>query len=295
MVLLLCLTTVVLSVVILVGISRKNQLLHQLARTNAELERCVTKRTATLRESEALARHISDVAPAVLYIYDLRERRTVWANRELVATLGHAENEIVALGSKLLETLMHPDDLERYAEHEERVRKLADGETAQFEYRFRHANGSWVWLHSRHMIFKRDAEGLPIQFIGAALDIGAAKEADEKLREHERQLELVINAVPALLFYVDAQSRYVSMNHACEAWFGVRREDIIGHTVRELVGEKAWSHIAPNHVRALAGERVEFEDEVHYRQGRRWVRASYTPHIESHGNVVGIVVLVPDC
>jgi PAS domain S-box-containing protein len=132
------------------------------------------------------------------------------------------------------------------------------------------------------------------QSVGAAPDIAPFQEAEEKLRERERQLELIMNAVPELIFYVDAQSRYVSVNNAFEVWFGVRRDAVIGRTVREFVGEDAWKYIEPNHSRALAGERVEYEDEVPYRQGTRWVRASYTPHRNTKGSVVGIVVLVSD-
>jgi PAS domain S-box-containing protein len=45
---------------------------------------------------------------------------------------------------------------------------------------------------------------------------------------------------------------------------------------------------------ALAGQPADFEAEVPYRAGKRWIRASYTPHRDADGAVAGFVALVSD-
>jgi PAS domain S-box-containing protein len=63
------------------------------------------------------------------------------------------------------------------------------------------------------------------------------KQVEEALRKSEQHLELLSNSVPALIFYLDIERRYVSVNEAFTTWFGVEKEHILGSTVREFVGE----------------------------------------------------------
>jgi PAS domain S-box-containing protein len=140
-----------------------------------------------LRASEAFARQVSDVAPAVLYVYDLVQRRNVWGNRGMFDQLGYTREQLDALGGNLLATLMHPDDLSRYAAHFDRLSALADGVAAEFDYRMKAADGGWRWLISRDMPFRRAADGRVTQIIGAALDVTARKQAEEALRDADRK------------------------------------------------------------------------------------------------------------
>ena len=93
-----------------------------------------------------------------------------------------------------------------------------------------------------------------------------------------RQLQVVANAVPALLAYVDCDARYVWGNDAYQRWFGLPAEAIRGRHVREVLGEPAWEIIQGYVARALAGEEVTFETHAVYRSGpTRDIRANYMP------------------
>ena len=134
--------------------------------------------------SETFLRQVTDVAPDVLYVYDLAARRTVWGNRGVTGVLGYTAEAITALGSAVLPTLIHPDDWPAYERHAARLTALADGEVAVFTYRMRHADGTWRWLESRDMAFARGeapAGGGPApvrQIVGAASDVTERHAAD---------------------------------------------------------------------------------------------------------------------
>jgi PAS domain S-box-containing protein len=103
----------------------------------------------------------------------------------------------------------------------------------------------------------------------------------------------ILDAVPALVSYVDKEYRYRLCNLAYTTWFGLKREDVLGRTAREVLGEDAWKVVGPHMQVALQGTRAEFEREVNYRfGGRRWIHGSYIPQRDEHGQVQGIVVLV---
>ena len=84
-------------------------------------------------------------------------------------TLGWTREELC---SKSFVEFIHPDDLERTAEL---IATLDEGKPAvHFENRYRHKNGSWVWLHWVGTL----VEGT---YYSSAIDISATKrEAEEK-------------------------------------------------------------------------------------------------------------------
>ena len=111
----------------------------------------------------------------------------------------------------------------------------------------------------------------------------------------DTRLQFIIDAVPALVAYVDTEERYRFNNHAYEQWFGRPPNELYGRTVREVLGEKAYAAVAAHVRAALAGRRVTFEDMLVYADGRsRHVQATYTPDVAADGAVQGFVGLVTD-
>jgi PAS domain S-box-containing protein len=117
----------------------------------------------------------------------------------------------------------------------------------------------------------------------------------DALRTSDQQLEVISNALPALLSYIGRDLCYHTCNDSYLKWFGLSREEIIGKPVREVLGEEAWSAVGPHIEAALAGEKVDYESEVNYqRGGKRWIHAVYTPHRDPQDQVLGLVVMVTD-
>lgn len=105
----------------------------------------------------------------------------------------------------------------------------------------------------------------------------------------------LIDAVPALISYIDADYRYQLANQAYYRWFGKTPADIAGRHVSEVLGPAAWQAVRPHMERALSGEQVTYEQELPYQGGGpRWVRVTYTPDADPAGRVRGFVVLVHD-
>lgn len=148
----------------------------------------ITERKLTeeaLRDSQFFIQRIAEASPNILYLYDMRENRNIYANRELVTILGYTPEEIQQMGNTLLEQLIHPEDFAKLPEYYNNFITAGDGEIFEFEYRMKHKDGNWRWLVSRESVFNRTAEGLPKQRIGAASDITDRKLAEEALQKSE--------------------------------------------------------------------------------------------------------------
>ncbi|HEY9760950.1 MAG TPA: PAS domain-containing sensor histidine kinase, partial [Trichocoleus sp.] len=154
-----------------------------------------------LQASQRFVQSIADTSPSILYIYDVQEKCNVYANQELVGTLGYSLEELQQLNQDIIPRLTHPDDHALVGKHHQQLSQAKDGEILEVEYRMRHANGKWRWLRSRDTVFSRNDEGQVKQIIGVALDISDRKRAEaEILRTLEREKEL--NAL---------KSRFISM------------------------------------------------------------------------------------
>jgi two-component system cell cycle sensor histidine kinase/response regulator CckA len=141
-----------------------------------------------LRQHRLLVQSILDATPDLIYIYDLEERRNVFANRQVAEFLGFTGDEIESLGEDLMPELLHPEDASRVADHHARCAAAADGEVIELEYRMRHADGRWRWLHSRDVVFFRDTDGMARQILGLAQDVTERRLAEDALRTNEARL-----------------------------------------------------------------------------------------------------------
>ncbi|AKJ27234.1 chemotaxis protein methyltransferase CheR [Caldimonas brevitalea] len=135
----------------------------------------------------------------------------------------------------------------------------------------------------------------------AATAVAEAQEAQEqaaRLQQRllaEELLPLIIDNLPVLISYVDAEGVYRLNNRAYERWFGEPRSNITGRHVRDVAGEAAWQTLRPYMEAALAGQAVSCEHQIAYpRAGKRWVAITYVPHLTAAGSVLGVAILVHD-
>ena len=70
-----------------------------------------------LRESERFVQGILRGTPNLIYVYDLLERRNIYANRSTLDFLGYTPKEIQTMGVALFRNILHPDDADSVAQH----------------------------------------------------------------------------------------------------------------------------------------------------------------------------------
>jgi PAS domain S-box-containing protein len=152
-----------------------------------------------LRASQNMLSKILATSPNFVYIYDLKEHRNIYTNREVVDFLGYTSQQIESMGSSLFELILHPDDVKVVEEFQDRQRHLADGVIIEAEYRMRRADGNWCWLRSRNMVFERDPDGSVRSELGIAEDVTERKRAEKEVESsrhlHSKIMETSLNLV----------------------------------------------------------------------------------------------------
>ncbi len=112
--------------------------------------------------------------------------------------------------------------------------------------------------------------------------------------QRENHLQLIADAVPVLISYIDKDGYYRFNNKAYETWFGQTKEEISGKHMREVLGESAYKNLEPHIKKVLAGETVRFRDLIKYTDGDKYIIASYVPHFNKQQEVLGFYVEVTD-
>ncbi|MEO8145612.1 MAG: ATP-binding protein [Betaproteobacteria bacterium] len=141
---------------------------------------------------------------------------------------------------------------------------------------------------------------LAIALLGWSLRAGRRQElareaAEAGLQARSRELRLLVDAVPAMISYVDTAERYLLHNRAYAEWLGIPSGRIDGRTVREVVGEAEYEQVRPHLARALAGDEVHYDRSQRHADGStRDLAVAYVPHFGPARSVLGCYALLTD-
>lgn len=126
-------------------------------------------------------------------------------------------------------------------------------------------------------------------------DITQQKQAEAALKQTQSQLQMITDTMSAGVVRYSRDHRYLWISSAYARWLGRSPEEIVGHRIPEILGTEAYETLLPRIERVLAGNGVEYEDELEFqRLGKIWVNAVYTPTRDATGAVDGWVAVVTD-
>ena len=145
--------------------------------------------TNDLRNNILFMQQVAELAPNLLYVYDLEKQCNIYANRYVWEILNYSTAEIDRLNTQLLDILLHPDDIKIVESHHQKCLFLKFDQYLEVEYRTKDGNGNWHWLKSKDTVFKRDNTGKPIQILGIARDITESKNNRIELTKKINALE----------------------------------------------------------------------------------------------------------
>ena len=141
-----------------------------------------------INEQSNLATKVIEASPAVTFLFDTVNNKQIFVSGNVEEVMGYTPEEVMVLGDRLLTELTHPEDLHVLVEHINSVLRENSNTTKQLEYRFRHKDGRYRWLRTYEVIFRRDANGNPLEILGKTFEITHEKEIALALAKRERQL-----------------------------------------------------------------------------------------------------------
>ena len=180
----------------------------------------------------------------------------------------------------------HPDDLSPLMEKWRQL--LVSGESGEIEARLRRHDGVFRWFLIRVEPF-RDEAGKIIRWYGTSTDIEALKQIQEKLREDERELRRITDAIPQTIVVLDPSGAPIYANRATLDYTGLNIEDVVAPDFRERI-------FHPDDLERLRSDRnvslerglpFEAEQRALRRDGQyRWFLIRYNPFRNEQGQLI---------
>jgi PAS domain S-box-containing protein len=176
----------------------------------------------------------------------------------------------------------------------------------QLEKRFFRRDGSLFWGRLSVRLVNRLASPLVLAMVEDLTERRTAQQELLRAQEEERQrvdrerrlletLELVTKETAAAVACCSRDFRHVWANQGYADWLHRPLEEIVGRTILDVVGKKAFETLRHHFERVLAGEKVSYEEEANFRGiGQRWISASYTPTLDADAVANGWLIVLVD-
>jgi PAS domain S-box-containing protein len=119
--------------------------------------------------------------------------------------------------------LLHPDDQEKSRKYWSSC--LRTGETGEYSYRVRSAQGDYRWFLTRFEPL-RASDGTLLLWLGATLDIEELMRAQEALRESERSARSTIDGIAGLVAILAPNGEVKTVNRPLFEYFGRSLEEL---------------------------------------------------------------------
>ena len=203
-------------------------------------------------------------------------------NRQTLEYFGKTSEE---LKNWALIEAVHPDDLPRVIEV--RKKSIEAGQIYEIEHRCRRADGVYRWFQVRG-IPVRDTENKITAWYLLLADIDDRKKAEEALQSSERNLSLMINAIPTVIGVMRADGTPMYGNQGVTDYTGLTMEDILSEDFRTRLFHPEDMERLRDARRLAFSRPVAFETEQRAlgKDGKyRWFLFRYKPLLDEAGKI----------
>jgi len=173
-----------------------------------------------LHERERQIRLIVESIPALAIVTDPLGRHA-FVNQRVLDYYGKSFEEI--RDWPIRPDLLHPDDLAHA--NEVVARTIAEDIPYQDEYRLRRHDGTYRWFEGRGLPY-RDEHGRIQNWYVLLTDIDDRKRAEQALATSERNLQLIIDTTPALIWSANTEGGADSINRHYLDYVGLPLEKL---------------------------------------------------------------------
>ena len=184
----------------------------------------------------------------------------------------------------LIDHRIHPDDLALVKHKIERASQDAKG--FDLEHRLLMPDGSIKYVHV--VANAMPGEFGQIEFVGAVMDITAAKQAEEKIRKNEEDLKTIIETIPV---FVGTARPDGTVDFVSQSWLdytGLSREEWLDWGWMKATHPEDLDRSVEKWRAALAaGKPIEMEARYRQADGTyRWFFTNNVPLRDEKGNIV---------
>ena len=258
---------------------------EELRKSKEELETKIAERTSKLRESEERYRVLVEHAPDAILVYNVDLNRFVDANKKAEELFGCSHEELIQDGLEKFYPQNQPDGRSIAESMPEHIQRALTGENVMFERLIRNARGQDRYCEVR-LVKIPTAENNLIR--NSYIDITERKRAELALGESETRFKTLFESAQDTVFIKNTELRHVDINPAGLELLQIEREDLIGKTSREILGDSYPHELEDVERRVLQGQTVETQQNFLVNSQPISLNVIRFPLRDSLGQITGI-------
>ena len=153
-----------------------------------------------------------------------------------------------------------------------------------------------LWIRAVGEAYRENGEIVKIG--GMFQDINKQKLAEiesrkksEKFQLLSNELEIIIDSIPGLVFYKDANNRYIRVNkYICEA-HNMSKKQLEGINLNELYPKEQAQAYWKDDLQVINSRqpKISIDESWETREGIRWVSTSKIPYLDESDKVIGVI------
>jgi PAS domain S-box-containing protein len=239
-----------------------------------------------LRATEKNYQEIFNATSEAIFIHDAKTGAILDVNQPMLDMFGYSYEEVLRLAVNEL-SLGEPP----YSQKEaiELLRKAVDEGPQLFEWMSKKKDGKHFWSE---VALKSSEIGGQGRVLAVVRDISDRKQAEKELLRYKS----IVATANDLMSLLDRNYIYKAVNESYIKYYGKKREEIIGHSLEELIGEEDFKKtIKENIDRCFSGQKIHYQSWFQFPAlGQRYMDVAYYPYYDESHNVAGAVVNARD-
>jgi len=261
---------------------------QELRQARSELEMKVAERTKDLRWTAAYLMEAQRLSHTGSFGWRVSTDEFFWSDETFRIFEYDASTKIT---SQLIIERVHPED--RTLRQETLDRAARERRDFDFEYRLLMPDASVKHIHIVAHAVKEDPGGL--DFIGALMDVTAAKEAEAQRRESEQQYRRIVDTASEGICVFDEHYITTFVNRRFAEMLGYDPEEMLGRKYSDFLFEEDLAVVEERTAARRQGAAERYEQSVRRKDGRHlWVHISATPILDRQGRFQGSFSMFTD-
>jgi formate hydrogenlyase transcriptional activator len=231
--------------------------------------------------SEAKLRRIIDTIPTLAWC-SMPDSSSEFLNKRWLDYTGLSPEEARGWG---WQAAFPPKDLAQVMDKWREM--LASGEAGEVEARLRRHDGSFRWFLLRSEPL-HDETGKIVRWYGTGTDIEDRRQAEEKLRQEERELRRITDAIPEMIVVHETDGTPIYANEPVLDYTGMTFDDVPRPDFRSKTvhPEDLERFNDEQHAGLLRGLPFEIELRARRKDGQyRWLLNRYQPYRDEQGRL----------
>ena len=241
-----------------------------------------------LKESEEKYRAVFENTGTAMIIVE-EDTIISMVNSQFEKISGYSKDEIE---NKIKWTdFVVPEDLKRMKKYHIARRKAGENPPTEYEFRFIDKKGNM-----KNILVKVALISGSKKVVASLIDITSRKQTEENIKRSRDELQLIMDSVPAMIYYKDTKNRIIRANKTLAKSLKIPVKNLIGKTTEELFSRKQSENMKKDDEEVIISGKTKkniIQPDT-TSDGIRWLITDKIPYRDKEGKVIGVISLSKD-